>query len=606
MRDQRAEDVPALVLGAADLADPVVALDAEPERAVERVLRLVGAHRDHGQLRRRPVQERVVVVLGRRAGRLAERVLVEPLRRAQVGHVEQRELRALRLPLLVRVLAEAEQQVVPDRVQVRREAEDLQLAAHPRLLRVGEVERVERVDLAEGDDVALLAEEAHGEDAFAAPESADPSDFIQLLAEDRHEALALALLRVRAPWRLVGRRHPQEAVVLRQRELVQHEAAHLTRGAVVRRLGVADREPVDRREAAGVHLLVRVAHGRVEPLLGRDEQAALRRVDRLRVGHERVGVDRLQAPVEADRQHGEHPRARVPRRPSHVVALDDPRPSPLVAHPVAQDAVGHPGREARAANRLPLVGLGLLLRLPALVLDRPRRRRRGDHDARHRPAQAGRHVVALDRERVQELRGRRVGHVDLEQARRRLRVRIRVGAPAANLARARLRLGLEHRVVPVRRQREHAVTRHEQLVAVSLQRQRADELRLTAADVEHVQRARGHHVQALAVRLDDVRLVDALLLHVRRRVVDAVAVADRALLRRRRRGRLARPAGLRLIGDREAEPDRQPAGLDDPQRVLARVVPDGLAGGERPSAALRGSLGQRRQRQRQRECQDRR
>ena len=235
--------------------------------------------------------------------------MLQALGRTEVGHVEERELRALRLSLFVRVLAQAEQQVVPYRVEVGREPEQLQLTSDRGLFRIRQVERVERVDLPERDHVALLAEEAHGEDPLAASEPAHPADFIQLLAEDRHEALALALLRVRAPRRLVGRRNPQHAVVLGEGELVQHEAAHLARRAVLGRLRI-ERELVDRRVAPGVHLLLRVAHRRVEPLLGRDEQAALRRIDRLRVGHQRVGVERLQPLVEADRQHAQHSRAR--------------------------------------------------------------------------------------------------------------------------------------------------------------------------------------------------------------------------------------------------------------------------------------------------------
>ena len=63
---------------------------------------------------------------------------VEPRRLAQVGDVEDRELRPERAPVLVRVLADAEQEVLADRVQVGGVAGDLQLAEHARAARVCE------------------------------------------------------------------------------------------------------------------------------------------------------------------------------------------------------------------------------------------------------------------------------------------------------------------------------------------------------------------------------------------------------------------------------------------------------------------------------------
>ena len=81
-----------------------------------------------------------------------------------------------RWPVVVGLLADAEHQVLADRVQVGRVAGDLQLAEHARMLRVGEVERVERVDLAERDDVAGVADEPHRVDALALAEPADPAD----------------------------------------------------------------------------------------------------------------------------------------------------------------------------------------------------------------------------------------------------------------------------------------------------------------------------------------------------------------------------------------------------------------------------------------------
>ena len=95
------------------------------------------------------------------------------LRRSETSKIE--SCVPVRAPLLVRVLADAEQQVLADRVQVGGVAGDLQLAEHARALRLREVERVERVDLAEGDDVAGVADEADGVDALALAEPADPA-----------------------------------------------------------------------------------------------------------------------------------------------------------------------------------------------------------------------------------------------------------------------------------------------------------------------------------------------------------------------------------------------------------------------------------------------
>ena len=116
-----------IVLDAAERVDPAAAADAEADGAL--------LERDHHEPRPRPEEERVVVVLGLRPA-LAEVLRVQPRRLPQVGDVEDRELRPERAPaLLVDVLADAEQQVVADRMQVGGVAGDLQLAEHARLLR---------------------------------------------------------------------------------------------------------------------------------------------------------------------------------------------------------------------------------------------------------------------------------------------------------------------------------------------------------------------------------------------------------------------------------------------------------------------------------------
>ena len=82
----------------------------------------------------RPEEERVVVGLGLRPARAERRAGA-----AASGGAGPRRRRARpacrAAALLVRVLADAEQQVVADRVQVRRVAGDLQLAEHARVLR---------------------------------------------------------------------------------------------------------------------------------------------------------------------------------------------------------------------------------------------------------------------------------------------------------------------------------------------------------------------------------------------------------------------------------------------------------------------------------------
>jgi hypothetical protein len=122
----------------------------------------------------------VRVVLCRRDGVGAERGLRPAGRAPWVGHVEERQLRAPDAPLRRGVLADAEQQVVGDRVQVGGVAEDLQLADDAGLGLLGQVQRVERVDLAERHDVALVAREAHGVDALALAQAVGAAEQCQL------------------------------------------------------------------------------------------------------------------------------------------------------------------------------------------------------------------------------------------------------------------------------------------------------------------------------------------------------------------------------------------------------------------------------------------
>jgi hypothetical protein len=58
----------------------------------------------------------------------------------------------------------------------------------------------------------------------------------------------------------------------------------------------------------------------VEPALGRHVKRPGRAVDDLAAGHHRVGVDRLEALAQVDRQHAQHPEAREATRPADVLA----------------------------------------------------------------------------------------------------------------------------------------------------------------------------------------------------------------------------------------------------------------------------------------------
>ena len=121
----------------------------------------------------------VVLDVGGRAGR--DGALVQAPRLREIRNVEQRELRAEGLAPLGGVLADAQQQVAAHGVEVGRVAADLQLSAHPRGSRVGEVHGVEGIDLAEGHDVADVVDEAHGIDALALAESthlAEPGEAV--------------------------------------------------------------------------------------------------------------------------------------------------------------------------------------------------------------------------------------------------------------------------------------------------------------------------------------------------------------------------------------------------------------------------------------------
>ena len=116
----------------------------------------------------------------------------------------------------------------PDRVQVGRVPGQVERAGDLRARGIGQVERVERVDLPEGDEVALVADEAHRVDALAAARGRRRRPTCASLPPcSRSTVTALWLGCVCAPFShsgssvLATRRTPPE---LRQRVLVEHEA----------------------------------------------------------------------------------------------------------------------------------------------------------------------------------------------------------------------------------------------------------------------------------------------------------------------------------------------------------------------------------------------
>ena len=148
-------------------------------------------HRQGDQLGRLPPEEAVVVVLGvGPAG--GQRGLGHELGIVEVAHVEHRDLGPGAPALLGGVLADAQQSAVAQGVEVGRVAEDLQLAPAAGGGRVGQVDRVQRVGLAERHHVADLADEAHAVDALASAEPADLAHLGQLavlLGQHGDEAL---------------------------------------------------------------------------------------------------------------------------------------------------------------------------------------------------------------------------------------------------------------------------------------------------------------------------------------------------------------------------------------------------------------------------------
>ena len=154
-----------------------------------------------------------------------------------------------------RVLADTDQQVLADRVQVGRVAEHLQLAEHLRLAGCGEVDRVEGIDLAKRHDVADVVDEPHRVDPLAVSEPATRPTSSSCRNSSKPSTVTklwLSLLGMPVnPHRVACAGHAQEAAVFRHRELVEQEARTSAAALVGGAVGLRDVEPVDLRRLSG-------------------------------------------------------------------------------------------------------------------------------------------------------------------------------------------------------------------------------------------------------------------------------------------------------------------------------------------------------------------
>ena len=159
--------------------------------------------------RRQPGEGPRVLLRGR-VSHPPQRQRVQPGRVGQVGDVEDCCLSPPLDPLQRGVLADPEEPVVADGVQVAREAGNLQLAQRLRSGRVGQVHGVQRVGLSEGHHDREVVEPAHRLDLLARSEAAHRPDLDQLVAllAQRGDAVVLG--------RSTRRRGPQRPAAPRR------------------------------------------------------------------------------------------------------------------------------------------------------------------------------------------------------------------------------------------------------------------------------------------------------------------------------------------------------------------------------------------------------
>ena len=177
------------------------------------------ARRDDQQVPGRRQQEGLMLPL--RCGRgvlLLQLERVDLTRVGHISHIEQRQLQPQLAALHRSLAAQPDDGVVVVRVEVAREAGDLQLAQNPRVSWVGQVDDEERVHLPKRHHEQPRGQEAGREDALAW------GDAVQLAQLPQVEVQAVHLVHRRPA--LHRRRHSQHCVVLVHRELVVDPALH--------------------------------------------------------------------------------------------------------------------------------------------------------------------------------------------------------------------------------------------------------------------------------------------------------------------------------------------------------------------------------------------
>ena len=121
-----------------------------------------------------------MVVLHVGVGAFAQGQLVDSCRVGRIADIEQRDLGPLDTSVLRCVLTHSQKEPLADGVEVRGVAEDLQLAHDLGRGRVGEVERIERVGLAERDHIGHVAHEPDRVDLLGLAKPVDPPNGFHL------------------------------------------------------------------------------------------------------------------------------------------------------------------------------------------------------------------------------------------------------------------------------------------------------------------------------------------------------------------------------------------------------------------------------------------
>ena len=145
---------------------------------------------------------------------------------------------------------------------------DLELAFHRWPAGIGQIDHIQRIHLAEGDDVAAVLDEPDRVDALSAPKAVDAADGFELIpvvAQHGHDGIGLGCI---PPLRRVGRGDAEVTLPFGHRPLAQHVAGNGA-GCLVFGAAWLEGELVDH----GVHVFglpTAVPHKRVDPPGGGD------------------------------------------------------------------------------------------------------------------------------------------------------------------------------------------------------------------------------------------------------------------------------------------------------------------------------------------------